>query len=182
MFQGRWPNPLSLDDKNRLTLPARLRDGEKDADGNQELMAGVFREKCIYVHSAAQHQDFLDQLFSAFGDDQRGRRAKTYVLSRFVPVRCDAQGRITLTPALLQTAGLERATEGSREDRATVILVAQDARLEVWESAEFKRLEAEVEADDEIAASIEAALGQTRTKTNATGIRSSNPGEGKVPG
>jgi len=136
MFQGRWPNSLALDQKNRLTLPARLREGAQDREGNTEFMAGIMTDPCVYLHTEAQHERFLERLASRLGDTASGRRAKTYILSRFVPVHCDAQGRITLPASVIKESGIER----------DVWIVAQESRVELWAAERLRALEVEVEA------------------------------------
>ncbi|MSR74556.1 MAG: hypothetical protein EXS14_03670 [Planctomycetes bacterium] len=149
MFQGRWPNLLSLDAKNRLALPARFRVDPADAEGGSEFMLGALEDPCLYVHTPAQHAVFLDRLFGRLGDTRASRRAKTYILSRFVPVGADAQGRITI-PAFLITHG-----RLSKE----VLLVAQESRLEIWATEVFGALESEVQGTG-IADTLEAVFAE----------------------
>ena len=54
MFQGRWPNSLTIDGKNRLALPARFRVGLMDQEGNAEFMVGVLNSPCLYLHTPEQ--------------------------------------------------------------------------------------------------------------------------------
>ncbi len=135
MFQGRWPNSLSLDPKNRLALPARFRGAEVDKDGNEEFMVGKLQDACLYLHTPGQHQRFLDRIYRQLGDSRNSRQTKTYVLSRFVPVPSDSQGRLTLPAWLLEVA----------EIRKDVLLISQESRVEIWGQEVFDRLRTEVE-------------------------------------
>lgn len=136
MFQGRWPNLLALDPKNRLSVPARFRVGHMDQDGNTDFMVGLLQDPCLYLHTDDQHKNFLERIYRHLGDTREGRKAKTWIVSRFIPVRADAQGRITMPAQLLEGASIAKE----------VVLIAQESRVEVWAVEKFRELEAEVES------------------------------------
>ena len=169
MLQGRWPNPLTLDAKNRFALPSRVRDGllEKDA---KELMVGVLQEPCLYLHNEVQHHRFLDRTFRHLGETRESRKLKTYIISRFVPVNTDSQGRITIPQLLLERAGIKKE----------VVLLAQDSRIELWPTEELDRLEAEAQSgslDDALERVFADEQEEQRLLRRAVGPT----GEGEVP-
>ncbi len=136
MFQGRWPNSLALDPKNRLTLPAKLREGEKGRPEVTDFIVGRLEDPCLYLFTPDQHDRFLRRIYDRIGDAKKSRMLKSYVISRFVPVTADAQGRLTLPGWLVEEARIKK----------DVVLIAQESRLEIWSSESFAALEAEAAA------------------------------------
>lgn len=170
MFQGRWPHSLNLDAKKRLALPARVREGLSGGTGSTELMVGVLQEKCLYLHDTAQHERFLDRIFGQIGDTRDSRKLKTYILSRFMPVSTDSQGRMTVPQVLLDLAEIKKE----------VVLISQNSRVEVWGAEHFAALEAEAEAgalDD----ALEAVFQEEEAENRMLRRAQSPAGEGEVP-
>jgi division/cell wall cluster transcriptional repressor MraZ len=141
MLQGRWPNVLCLDPKNRLALPARLCEGEEAVP---EYSIGKLSDPCLYLHTPKQHRQFLARLYRHLGETSQSRRLKTYVVSRFMPVVLDGQRRITIPAPLIKAAALERE----------LVLVAQKARIEIWPLQAFETMQAEA-AKDELESALE---------------------------
>ncbi len=170
MFQGRWPNHLSLDAKNRLALPARFRVEPADSEGGSEFMVGALEDACLYVHTPSQHAAFLDRIFSRLGDTRASRKAKAYILSRFVPVGADGQGRITIPGFLISHARLNKE----------VLLIAQESRLEIWATEVFGGLESEVQGTG-IADVLEAVFAEEEQERRSLRRASGSAREGKSP-
>ena len=145
MFQGRWPNTLNVDVKHRLTLPAVFRSSDK-AEVGAEFMVGVLTDPCLYLHSLEQHDQFLERIYRQLGDSRESRRHKTAILSRFVPVASDANGRITIPAFLLDAAGIEKE----------VLLISQKTRVEIWGLQRF----AQETGDEGLSQTVSDALEQ----------------------
>lgn len=170
MFQGRWPNLLTLDAKNRLALPARFRTAPADAEGSSEFILGALEDVCLYLHTPEQHTHFLDRINGRLGDTRASRRAKSYILSRFVPVAADAQGRITLPAFLIAHARLNKE----------VLLVSQESRVEIWANEVFAQLEAEVQGTG-IADTLEAVFAEEEQERRTLRRTSGPVREGQSP-
>jgi MraZ protein len=109
----------TIDDKNRLTLPARLR--QSFADG-VVVTRGI--EPCLAVYTREGWEDFVSSRLAGLDRFSReARDMKRYLFSATVESELDKQGRVTLPTALMAKAGL---------DRDVIVAGAGDC-LEVWD-------------------------------------------------
>ncbi len=110
---------LRIDDKNRITVPARLRPAFED---------GVFvtrgLDSCLIVFTRDGWDVFVEaQSVRIDSLTREGRQMERYLFGAALEGELDRQGRIALPPALLKHAAL---------DRDIVILGVRD-RLEIWD-------------------------------------------------
>lgn len=137
-----------------------------DDEGNSEFMLGaVHKGEALYLMTHEQHQQFLKRIFSHLGDTKRSRATKTFILSRFVPVKTDGQGRMTLPAWLKEEAGIE----------GKVVLLIQEARIELWAAEKLAELEQSVYEDDEIEDALEAVFAEEERE-----LKSNHRAEGPV--
>jgi MraZ protein len=109
----------TIDDKNRLTLPARLR--QSFADG-VVVTRGI--EPCLAVYTREGWEDFVSSRLAGLDRFSReARDMKRYLFSATVESELDKQGRVTLPAALMAKAGLGR----------DVIVAGAGDCLEVWD-------------------------------------------------
>ena len=142
MFQGRWPNTLTVDAKHRLTLPTVFR-GEKSQLQSQ-FFVGVLLDPCIYLFTESQHHAFLERIYDKLGDSKEHRQHKTVIVSRFTPVTADSNGRITVPSFVLKAARIEKE----------VLLISQKTRVEIWGVETFT----EIEGGDQLTPAVADAL------------------------
>ena len=146
MLLGRLPNLLTLDQKGRLVIPSRLRDAVWREGVPTEFHIGCLLDKCLYLHTEAQHTAFLAEFDSAVDDTAANRRLKTLVHSSFVPVTMDKAGRISIAAYLLEKA----------EVKKEVVVIGMNERVELWGRENHEALQ--VECDEEFRDSLEQAL------------------------
>lgn len=137
----RWPNNLTLDAKSRVPVPAPFRARAVEASDAEEGIATFFigREKdpCLYMHTLAQHDQYLSDLSDLLGgDSDEARTLMRVIRGSFVKVKSDSQGRITLTDVLRKQGGISR----------TVTMVDMSHRVEIWDADAFESLRSEAEA------------------------------------
>jgi MraZ protein len=118
MFYGEYEH--SLDDKHRLTLPARFR---PELARGVVLARGIERNIDVYP-SETWHQNVariadLDSL------NREAREMKRYFFSGAVPSELDAQGRVLLPPHLVEHAGLEK----------DAVVIGVHDHVEIWDRA-----------------------------------------------
>jgi MraZ protein len=98
-------NDVTLDDKGRISLPARLR-GEL-TDTNLVLTKGL--EKCIWVFPPEQWERVSAKLMASAS---LSLEKSTWVQHRFIvpsqPAELDKAGRLAIPPRLRDYAGLTR--------------------------------------------------------------------------
>jgi MraZ protein len=120
-----------LDDKGRITLPARYRGAFTDG---AMVVRGVSR--CLYVFTTDGFEEFAEDAINAPVTDADRIGPARYMLANSDFQTVDAQGRITLTGRMREYAGLGK----------DVVLTGQGKRMEVWNADRWERYEAAQES------------------------------------
>ena len=134
MFLGEHEH--TLDEKNRLTLPARFRDSFPDG-----LVVTRGMDGCLYAYARSDWQSLVDSRLAALDPLSRDDRMMTrYFFSAAVEAAPDKQGRIMLPAGLVDHAKLGRE----------VVVAGVYDHLEIWDRAAWRAQVQEVEgrADD----------------------------------
>jgi MraZ protein len=134
MFFGEYEH--TIDDKNRLTLPARFRDA---------LAAGVVLtrglDECLDVFSRADWDVLVDGRLAPLDPfSKEARELKRFFFSAASDAELDKQGRVLVPPALARHARLGRE----------VVVAGVHDHLEIWDRAAWADHVTKVEgsADD----------------------------------
>ena len=106
-----------LDEKGRLVLPAKFRDG---LAGGLVLTKG--QERSIVVWPAAEFAAYAERLSEASRSDAQVRAYQRVLFSGAFDDIPDRQGRITVPVALREYAGLDRE----------VVVVGNGITVEIW--------------------------------------------------
>ncbi len=109
-----------LDDKGRLTLPARFREALGEG-----LVMTKGQDRCLYVFPRADFARVTERLAGASVTDKRTRDFLRVFYSGASDEVPDRQGRVTIPPALRQYADLTR----------DCVVIGANARIEVWDPA-----------------------------------------------
>jgi len=114
----------TLDEKNRLTLPARFRTAMA---GGLVLTRGL--DSCVEVYPAADWTTLVESRLAGLNPLSH----ETRVLERFyytgaVEVEPDKQGRVMMPAALIEHAKLGRE----------VVVVGMRGRIEIWDRAAWR--------------------------------------------
>ena len=136
MLLGEYEH--TIDDKNRLTLPARFR--ESFADG-VVVTRGI--EPCLAVFTQDGWEDFSGSHLAGldrFSGEARDMRR--YLFSATVVTELDKQGRVTIPAGLLAKADLGR----------DVIVAGVGDCLEIWNPEAWRTRMDEVERRAPVAA------------------------------
>ncbi len=134
--------PAKLDDKNRLFVPAKLR---AELGESFYVTLGVNCGKsCLTVYTA---QDFatLSDNYNALPISQRSA-ATSLIFMNAAECSPDKQFRFSLTPFLLQYAGIGR----------DVMIVGRAGQAEIWDAESFNAFEQENLTPEKLLASLEA--------------------------
>lgn len=116
-----------LDDKGRLTIPARQRPAF--ADGAM-LVHGDSR--CLYLFTVEAFDTFAQDAINARVTDPEQIGRARYMLANSDFQTVDAQGRIMLTAKMREFAGLDK----------DVVLTGQGHRMEIWNAERWNAYEA----------------------------------------
>jgi MraZ protein len=122
MLLGEYEH--TIDDKNRLTVPARFR---------QALEAGVVLtrglEACVYAYPAAEWRSLVESRLAQLDPLSRESRSlERFFFAGATEVNPDRQGRVMLPPPLIEHAGLQRE----------VVVAGVRDRLEIWDRAAWR--------------------------------------------
>ena len=131
-----------LDDKNRLFVPAKLRE-ELGSDFYVTLGVNC-GHRCLTVYTAADWQVLSDN-YNALPISQKGA-ATSLIFMNAVECEPDRQFRFSLSQFLLSYAGIGKE----------VMIVGRAGQAEIWDINEFEAFEAENLTPEKLLASLEA--------------------------
>ena len=137
MFRGEFEH--NIDDKGRVTIPAKFRD---------ELGADFFVTKgldnCLFVFSREEWESFEEKLRQL--PMSSGRASHRFFLSGAAECTLDKQGRVLVPPNLRNHAGLAK----------DVVVVGVSNRVEIWDKAKWIEYTTSEELSaDEVASQLE---------------------------
>lgn len=124
----------ALDEKNRLTLPARLR----EALGNEVVVTRGL-DGCLFAYAVDQWESHVERIRALDSLSREGRMMQRHFFSGAVRADLDKQGRLVLPAALLKNAGIERE----------VTVAGVYDHLEIWDRTKWQAHLQEVEGSAE---------------------------------
>lgn len=131
-----------LDDKNRLFVPAKLRE-ELGEDFFVTLGVNC-GHRCLTIYKASDWQTLSDN-YNTLPISQKGA-ATSLIFMNAVECAPDKQFRFSLSQFLLSYAGIQRE----------VMIVGRAGQAEIWDMTEFEAFEAENLTPEKLLASLEA--------------------------
>jgi MraZ protein len=143
MLLGEYEH--TIDDKNRLTLPAKFRRAFEDG-----IVVTRGFDGCVYAWTPSAWENYRDSTLATLPPlSKEGRRMQRHFFSGASETTPDRQGRVSIPPALLGHAKLGR----------DVVVAGVNDHLEIWDRAAWQRELAEVEGSAEDVAERLAAQG-----------------------
>jgi MraZ protein len=124
----------SLDDKNRLTLPSKLREHL----GDRVVVTAGF-DGCLYAYAQAEWESNAARIRELDGLSRESRMMARHFFARAVTAELDKQGRMVVPASLLQTAGIQRE----------VTVAGVWDHLEIWDRVKWREHLQEVEGSAE---------------------------------
>jgi len=122
MFLGEFEH--TIDEKNRLTLPARFRESFA---GGGVVTRGM--DGCLYVYTREEWGGLVERRLGALDLLSRDdRMMQRYFFSAAAELEPDKQGRIMVPPPLLRHAKLGR----------DVVVAGVYDHLEIWDRAAWR--------------------------------------------
>ncbi|MBD0338535.1 MAG: division/cell wall cluster transcriptional repressor MraZ [Thermoleophilia bacterium] len=133
MLLGQYDH--TIDDKNRLTLPARFRRAFVDGIVVTRGMDG-----CLYAYTRTDWDGLVSRRLATLDPlSKEGRRLQRFFFSAAAEGDLDKQGRVMLPAALMQHANLGRE----------IVVAGVNDHLEIWDRAKWHEELAEVEGGAE---------------------------------
>jgi MraZ protein len=121
MFYGEYEH--TIDDKNRLTLPARFRD---DLEGGVVLSRGI--ERSVDVYPRASWDENVARIADLDSLTREAREMKRFVFAGATVAELDKQGRVIVPAHLATHAGIDK----------DVVLAGVHDHIEIWDRSEWK--------------------------------------------
>jgi len=138
----------SLDSKGRVNIPAKFRQSlSDDNEGTFVIARGM--DSCVWVYPLIQWKDIESNLRNLSSLSKINRTFVRNTARYASPSTYDKQGRITLTPSLIDYAGLDK----------DVLIVGMVNKIEIWnptrlDETDKQNLEIDPSAYDELAKNI----------------------------
>jgi MraZ protein len=124
----------SLDDKNRLTLPARLRAAFEDG-----VVVTRGLDGCLFAYPRAAWEQMARRIQSLDPLSSEARVMQRHFFAGAAQGELDRQGRMVLPQALIEHAGLTRE----------VTVAGVHDHLEIWDRGKWRQQMQEVEGSAE---------------------------------
>ena len=138
----------SLDSKGRINMPARFRQVLSKSNKNTFVTTRGM-DSCIWVYPLSQWLEIETSLRSLSSLSKIHRTFVRNTARYATPSTYDKQGRITLSPSLIDYAGLEK----------DVLIIGMVNKMEIWnpqylENTEREAMEIDSNAYDDLAEKI----------------------------
>ena len=133
MLLGEYEH--TIDDKNRLTLPARFREALGDG-----VVVTRGLDSCLYVLTRADWEQYVeDRLRPLDPLSREARELERYFFSAAAEANLDKQGRVMIPGPLARYANLGRE----------VVVAGVRNRLEIWDRDAWRKQRDEFEGSAE---------------------------------
>jgi MraZ protein len=119
MYRGS--NIVSLDEKNRLAIPKKLR--TKLFEESTNLIITAHPEKCLLLYSSSEWMPIEKKLMSLSSFDKRISALQRLLVGYAEEISQDKSGRILLSQPLKDFARIGR----------NVIILGQGSHFEIWD-------------------------------------------------
>ncbi|MFA5843422.1 MAG: division/cell wall cluster transcriptional repressor MraZ [Coriobacteriia bacterium] len=143
MFLGEFQH--TLDAKGRVSLPRKFRN---ELEGHRLVVVKGF-EGCLHVYAVERYEEFVGRLMGRDDFDPKFRKVRRFFTSGAVDVEIDGAGRVMLSSALRDFAGLSRE----------VSVNGNGDRIEIWDAERFSAYNGDTTEHIEDAAKELAELG-----------------------
>lgn len=139
-FVGEYAR--QLDDRGRFILPAKIRE---KLSGTVYITKAPL-EKCLNLYTEEEWESISEKMAALPSSiDTNVSKFTRKLFSRALICELDKQGRIPLTPNLLEAAGLKK----------DIVLVGANSKLEIWDAEEWDKMNDEDDDTAIIVAGIE---------------------------
>jgi MraZ protein len=132
MLLGEYEH--TLDDKNRLTLPARFREA---FGGGVVVTRGM--DGCLYAYTREDFGRLVERMRTLDPLSREARVINRHFFSGATDAELDKQGRVMIPAALLASGGLQRE----------VVVAGVNDHVEIWDRATWRTHLEEVEGSAE---------------------------------
>jgi len=120
----------SIDDKNRLSLPAKFRQ-----EVGKKVVITLGLDGCLFVFSLKQWMKVSERLSESSWLQSDARSFNRYMFGGAIESEVDSIGRILLPDFLKESAGIKNK----------VTIIGVQSRIEIWNESAWKEYKGSVE-------------------------------------
>lgn len=146
MFRGSFEH--AIDDKGRLSIPARYREILKRRRERELVLVDLLFDTCIAAYPIKAWQQIEQHLLSRGNSDKKFREYARLISARAVESPVDSQGRILIPSQLRERADLRR----------DVVIIGVLDKIEIWSRERWAQFSAQERDPEDYAAKL-AELG-----------------------
>lgn len=147
MFRG--VNPINLDAKGRMALPARYRETVKSHCEGRMVVTIDPEDSCLLLYPQPEWDEIQAKIIALSGFNKSVRRIQRLLIGHATDLELDANGRMLLPAPLRDYAELDKK----------IILLGQGNKFEIWSEMLWNSTRDEylqAENDEEIPAELQA--------------------------
>ncbi|MGQ3686158.1 MAG: division/cell wall cluster transcriptional repressor MraZ [Candidatus Loosdrechtia sp.] len=134
MFTGEYHH--TIDDKNRLAIPAPLRDVINTETEGKGFYITRGLDACLFLYTPKIWQNVVSRIEQFSFTHKKARQFQRLFFSKAQKISdCDSQGRILIPQFLKDIAKIQK----------NVVIVGVSSRIEVWDDKTWKDFELEHE-------------------------------------
>ncbi len=130
MFSGRYDH--SIDDKGRVSIPARFRDVLERQNHDRLYITNFIEDsqRCLDLYPPAEWDRVIQKFEERRSSDRNSQLFETFYVGGAHEVPVDRQGRILIPPKLREFAGLDHE----------VTFSAKHNRFQLWARERLERI------------------------------------------
>ena len=125
---------FSLDNKGRVNIPSKFRQSLSDDNDTTFVMTRVM-DPCIYVYPLSEWKQIETDLRNLSSLSKINRSFIRDTARYASPSTYDKQGRINLTPSLIDFASLKK----------DVLIIGMVNKMEIWDPEQLKEADKKIE-------------------------------------
>ncbi len=125
LFTGEYE--CKLDDKGRLTLPAKVKSKLPEVSGNQ-LILSLGLEPCLVLYPMVEYRKIYSRIAAMNEFNEEFRILQRNFFRRIAEVELDGAGRLLIPKTMAKYARLEKE----------LMLVGMGNRIELWNAGMYE--------------------------------------------
>lgn len=125
MFRG--VNPINLDAKGRMAIPARYREMIASHCSNQMVATIDTESRCLLLYPLPEWEEIQARIEALPSFNKVARRIQRLLIGHATDLELDGNGRLLLPASLREYAGLDKK----------IVLLGQGRKFEIWDEAQW---------------------------------------------
>ena len=142
MFRG--VNPINLDAKGRMAIPARYRDTITEHCCGHLVATIDTEERCLLLYPLAEWEEIQEKIEALPSFNPAARRIQRLLIGHATDLNMDSNGRLLLPAPLREYAELDKE----------IVLLGQGNKFEIWSEARWMSTREEYLAEVEGVAAL----------------------------